>query len=142
MSDGSFTYDPLASDPSLNSWDASLTIRYRAVGHTGGPSLVGDWSDYIFTLDRVAPTISTSSPVDGGTYDSTSGTPLTISFSEDIDAMTVDNSIAWIESYGTATQPSQIVSATNPRNVGFLPRISARFGNSHSPAVRKPNFDV
>jgi hypothetical protein len=60
ISGGGFTYDPIANDSALASWEGSLTIRYRTreLDAYGSQVSVGDWQNFNMTLDRVAPTTS------------------------------------------------------------------------------------
>lgn len=60
VSGSSFSYNPLANDSALASWEGAFTIKYRTRELDGYGSVVsvGDWQSFNMTLDRVSPTNS------------------------------------------------------------------------------------
>lgn len=60
ISNGTFTYDPVATDSALANWEGALTIKYRTkeLDGYGGTVTTGDWQSFNMTLDRKTPTTS------------------------------------------------------------------------------------
>ena len=57
LSNGKFTYDPLAFDSALQNWEGALDLQYRAVQYNsyGGIINAFSWGNFNLILDRVAP---------------------------------------------------------------------------------------
>jgi hypothetical protein len=74
-SNGTFSYDAVAHDSALQSWENTVNIKCRLTEYDGYGGIVErtDWQNFNFTLDRVAPTTSglTNVNVNEGAADTT-----------------------------------------------------------------------
>ncbi len=60
LSNGTFTYNPLAFDSALQNWQGALDLQSRIVVYNGYGGIVSSsaWNNFNLTLDRVAPSTS------------------------------------------------------------------------------------
>lgn len=103
-----FTYDPLSNDSSLETHNGNLPLRYRTVEHQSGGDVTSGWTSHGFTLDRVAPTVSSVTPSDSSVV-STAPTTVDVTFSEALDSATASTGNVWVED-ASAVKPTQSVT--------------------------------
>lgn len=106
----SFTYDPVTVDAALESWEGTLDLRYRTVEHQPGGDVVGSWTSYSYTLDRVAPTVTTFDPANGDVL-STGPTAASITFDEDVNSASINATNISVDNI-MCSPPAQTVTAT------------------------------
>lgn len=80
-------YTPEAGDPALENWEGTLPLRYRTRSFEPAGIVMSGWNPYYYVLDRVPPTIASTTPTDGGVANSL--TSATITFNETIEHATV-----------------------------------------------------
>lgn len=98
---GSFVYDPF--------FPQQLRRRFRSLLSFDGDR---SWNTFSMYLDHIMPSVILMTPPDGGTFDPSSAVPITAQFNEPIDPMSIDSSMAWVES-SSGDQPSQMISASD-----------------------------
>lgn len=109
-----FEYDPVQADSVLAFWEGSLEIRYRPVEYQSGGSVAGNWSSFIFTLDRRAPTAVSFAP-SGSVY--SAPTELHVTYSEPLDGTSISPQSVTAIGDQSGTIEAQSVSLAAPDRV-------------------------
>lgn len=112
ISGESFYYDPLAVDAALENWEGLLTLKYRTVAHEIDGDVVGQWEEFTFTLDRVAPNVTDMGAMPDQVF-ATPPTEMTVTFNEIIDATSGVFPNIFVEEAATGLQPEQMVEMIN-----------------------------
>ena len=111
------SYDPLMVDAALETWEGNFPLQYRTIEHQSAGDVTNAWTYFSYTLDRVAPSISSYTPVDNDVL-SSAPTSVDIVFSEDIDPSTAD--FATVEAIGmNNSRPDQSAATTTADTISI-----------------------